>query len=169
MIQTANLLARRLCVLIVIMLLNGCLGSGEDAAKAWMANQQTASGPTVQPMALPEVVDTAPVTYNVKGAADPFSPKALLASRHDKELSTHGTATLRFPDTALESIRVVALLRKQGRRIGLVSDGVRYENLRVGDFVGREQAEVVLITDQEILVRQADGKELQMTFNQRSS
>jgi hypothetical protein len=51
----------------------------------------------------------------------------------------------------------------------LVSDGARYENLRKGDFLGREQVEVLSITERGILLRQSDGLERLMKFNQRSS
>jgi Tfp pilus assembly protein PilP len=75
---------------------------------------------------------------------------------------------VRFPEASVESLRLVALLRKQGQSVGLVSDGARYENLRKGDFLGREQVEVLSITERGILLRQSDGLERLMKFNQRS-
>lgn len=154
---------------MVIVLITGCWSSGESAAQAWIANQREALGGDVTLPALNGVIDTEPVTYNAKGAADPFSPKVALQSRNDIVTSIHGAQNVRFPEASVESLRLVALLRKQGQSVGLVSDGARYENLRKGDFLGREQVEVLSITERGILLRQSDGLERLMKFNQRSS
>ncbi len=154
--------------LSVIVLLSGCLDSGENAAQAWIATQQASSEVVSVLPVVPEVIDTAPAAYNAKGAPNPFSPKAALLSRHGAVVQSNATVLVRFSEVTLESLRVVALLRKQGQSVALVSDGVRYEHIRVGELLGNERAEVLEMTGRGVLVRHADGQEVLLKFNLRS-
>lgn len=161
-------LGQRAVGFCMIALLIGCWDSGDHAARAWIEIQRLTPGLAVSIPVLNNVIDTEPVAYNATGAADPFSPKTALQSRNDAVTSNHGAQPVRFPEASIESLRLIVLLRKQGQSVALISDGVRYVDLHMGDFLGSERFEVLSISGEGILLRQDDGREQRMKFNQRS-
>lgn len=151
-----------------VLTLSGCSGNGEEAAAQWIRSQSLVERPGLSAL-LPGIVDTPPAAYNVKDVVDPFLPTRILKlSRRDEPRPAGFFGRIHFSEAALETLRVVGFLEVQGQYVGVLEGAAGYGNARIGDRLGREQAEVMGISAKGIRLRQTDGPEFWMPISKRS-
>lgn len=154
---------------VVMLLVLGCSESGQIAAHHWIESQSV-SAPAAG--AMPErrdVIDTAPVAYNGALLSDPFSSRSLQTGLKASTDVAVGSPLIRFSSATLDGLQVVGLLKNQGSTVALISYSGRYENIRVGDLLGQDGAEVVSITSDGVSMRLADGSKTQLRFKKGST
>lgn len=151
------------------ILVMGCSDAGSHAAHRWLESAASGGRTSASLPSLPDIVDTPPVNYDPAGFADPFSarPASVYVRATSDALVDNPRA--RFPGTDLDALQLIGLLKNDDVTVALVSNGQRYENIRVGDVLGREQAEVTAVSSQGVLARLSDGRNTLLKFTKRSS
>lgn len=146
----------------------GCSDAGSHAAHRWLESAAISDRASASLPPLPDMVDTPAVNYDPAGFADPFSVR--LASAYVRATSEGlvDNPRARFPATDLDALQLIGLLKKSDVTVALVSNGQRYENIRVGDVLGREQAEVAAISSDGVVAQLSDGRNTLLKFNKRS-
>lgn len=148
--------------------LGACSVSGEEAASQWMQSRTTLVVP-VNSSVVPTLVDTPPAVYTAKHVTDPFAPGRIgqsLAS--NSNIQPVIGERWHFPDASVDSLRIVGFFEVKGRYIGIVEGSAGSANVKVGDRLGNQQAEIIDISKQGISLRQTDGSESLMPIGRRS-
>lgn len=150
------------------LLLGGCSLSGEDAANQWVQSR-TPMAVSLNASVVPELVDTPPAVFTAKPVADPFIPGRIgqtLSAGRDVQGGLGDR--WQFADSPIDALRVVGFLEVNGRYIVVMEGGTGSLNIKVGDRLGNQQAEVIDISKQGIRLRQTDGSESWMPISRRS-
>lgn len=143
------------------VLLGGCLSSGEDDLREWMAQQRRQTPPKVKPIPPPKVFQ--PADYARDGAGDPFSRDKLtqaLRQAADKRMESVLLAPeLKRPRGVLEAfpldaVTMIGSLVKDGRAVALVKvDNLLYQ-VRQGDYLGQNYGRVMRVSETEVVLRE---------------
>lgn len=142
--------------------------SGEDAAAQWVQSRTPLETP-VDSMVLPKLVDTPPAVFSARHVVDPFAPGRIEQSRNSEGVIRDGLEDRwRFADVPLDSLRVVGFLEVKGRYVAVLEGGSGFVNVKVGDRLSNQQAEILDISKQGIFLRQKDGSESWMPIARRS-
>ena len=143
------------------LLLAACGAAQHDELQQWMAQQRSTVKPKVEPISEP--TRFVPQAYESAAAVSPFSPDklALLLSA---AASTGAPSPLlaaelnrrREPleDTPLDTIAMVGLLDKKGRKVALVRVGGLLYQVRVGNYLGQNYGRITGISETEITLRE---------------
>lgn len=144
----------------VLMILGGC-GARDDDLAQWMAQQRAQATPKVEPVKAPSVFQPEP--YIVAAELSPFSDDKLVrALRSDSAnavlsrlLATEQNRKREpLEDFPLDTMAMVGLLDKGGRRVALVrANGLLYQ-VRVGNYMGQNYGRVTAIGDNHITLRE---------------
>lgn len=149
-------------------LLGACSVSGEEAASQWVQSRTPLVAPANSSV-VPTLVDTPPAVYTAKHVVDPFAPGRIghpLAPGSDIQ-AVIGERWY-FADAPVDSLRIVGFLEVKGRYIGVVEGSAGSVNVKAGDRLGNQQAEIIDISKQGIRLRQADGSESWLPIARRS-
>jgi Tfp pilus assembly protein PilP len=150
------------------LLVMSCSDSGGNAAHRWLeATVTPGQAPATLP-ALPDIIDTPAVKYDSAEFADPFLARHAFAHVRAPSDGLADNPLARFPSSDLAALQLIGMLKKNDVTVALVSNGLRYENIRVGEFLGREQAEVTAISSEGVATRLSDGQMVLLKFNKRS-
>lgn len=163
MLHTRNLLGIASC-----MVLGACSVSGEDAANQWKQSR-TPTVAAFDASIVPALLDTPPAVFNAKDVVNPFMPGRIgqvLVSGKDIRSDLGGR--WQFADSPIDALRVVGFMEIKGRYIGVIEGSAGSFNVKVGDRLGNQQAEIVDISKQGIRLRQMDESESWMPIGRRS-
>jgi type IV pilus assembly protein PilP len=154
-------IGRVLAVASVTLLLAGCVAGQLGELQQWMAQQRSTVKPRVEPITEP--TRFVPQTYDSAAAVSPFSPDKLAlllsAAASSGAPSPLLTAELRrrrepLEDTPLDTIAMVGLLDKQGRKVALLRVGGLLYQVRVGNYLGQNYGRITGISETEITLRE---------------
>lgn len=141
--------------------LSGCAGGGDEDLNQWMAQQRASAQPKVQPIRPPTAYQ--PQVYLGADAIAPFSDEKLIrVLRSDAAAS--GASRLveaemrrrREPleDYPLDTMAMVGLLDKGGRRVALVRVNGLLHQVVTGNYLGQNYGRVTAISDNQITLRE---------------
>lgn len=149
-------------------LLGACSVSGEEAASQWVQSRTPLVAPANSSV-LPTLVDTPPAVYTAKHVIDPFAPGRIGQSfTSGSNVQAVIGERWHFADAPVDSLRIVGFLEVKGRYVGVVEGSAGSANVKAGDRLGNQQAEIIDISKQGIRLRQTDGSESLMPIDRRS-
>lgn len=159
---------RLFTVFCVGLLVSACSANGERAANEWIKSQAVdAKIDSIAP--LPPIMDTPSAAYTAKAVVDPFLPGRITKTRMNETVAlTERSGKVHFAETALDALRVVGFLEVQGQYVCVLEGASGYGNAKIGDRLGRQQAEIVAISAKGIRLQQTDGVESWMPISRRS-
>lgn len=137
---------RLACITVaIIAVLSGCGGEQHQELRTWMRQEEQGMRGRVDP--LPKVLPYEPVTYDVGGALDPFSPiKAKVeGGRGGANLPDTNRPREPLEDFPLETIKLVGIFQDKSRLVGQVLANSRGYQVKVGSYVGQNFGRVVRI------------------------
>lgn len=150
-----------LLVVAAGFVLGGCSGSEHEDLSQWMAQQRATARPKVEPVNPPAAYQ--PQAYMGLEALSPFSDEKLIRVLRS-DAATSGVSRLlqaelnrrREPleDFPLDTMTMVGLLDKGGRRVALVrASGLLYQ-VAPGNYLGQNYGRVTAISDNQITLRE---------------
>ena len=145
----------------VLLMLTGCVSSGEDDLREWMAEQRQQTKPFVKPIPAPK--NYKPVAYSQADATDPYDDRKLaLAVKGDTR--REGNSALIAAERArrkealeaypLDTMAMVGSLMKREGTVALVTVGGLLHQVHVGNYLGQNYGRVVRITETELTLRE---------------
>jgi len=149
------------CALLVVNLA-GCLPSGEDDLRLWMAEQRATTKPTVTPLTEPKKF--VPESYSQGGSLEPFNQVKLVQALRRDSTQVASNAALIAPEMTrrkeplesfpLDAMAMVGSLNKTGIPTALLKvDNLIYQ-VRVGNYLGQNYGKIVGITENSIQLRE---------------
>ncbi len=153
---------RGLGLLVLVAVLAGCTGSGEQEIQAWMQEQRTQIRPKVE--ALPEPKKFTPQAYTEVAATDPFSVQKLAQALRRAAGQSAASSALVGPEMArrkeplegypLDAMVMVGSMVRQGRPVALVRvDNLLYQ-VRPGMYLGQNYGKITRVTETEVVLRE---------------
>ena len=157
--------ARSLTVLALSCLptlwLAGCGASSTDDIRQWMIEQRNSISPRVDPISEPKKFTAQ--AYGGEASVAPFSSEKLLVALRS-ETAIAGNAALVKPELSrrkeplefmpLDSMAMVGLLDKQGRKVALLRVDKLLYQVKVGQYLGQNFGRITKISDTEITLRE---------------
>lgn len=145
---------RRLCAgVLATFALTACQTSDEEKLRKWLDTTKRASaGEPAELAALPTTPAQAPVSPT---DIDPFAIARLAAPA--RSASSHPEAERRrepLEEFPLESIQMVGVLERGGRKVAVLRIGDQLHHIGVGQHMGLRHGRVTRIADQEIALRE---------------
>ena len=150
------------CVVTLSMIASGCVSSGDEEVRQWMADLRANTRPQVTPLTEPKKF--LPQAYTANAGMEPFnSLKLVQALRRDStQVSTN--AALIAPEMArrkepleaypLDSMAMVGSLDKKGYPTALLKvDNLLYQ-VRVGNYIGQNYGKIIRINENAIQLRE---------------
>ena len=146
----------------VLSLLGGCIPTGEDELRLWMAEQRANTKPHVTPLTEPKKF--IPEPYSQDGVIEPFNQlKLTQALRRDSNQVASNVALI-APEMArrkeslesfpLDSMAMVGSLNKMGALTALLKvDNLIYQ-VKVGNYLGLNYGKITQITENAIQLRE---------------
>lgn len=141
--------------------LAACGASSTDDLRQWMIEQRNSISPKVDPIAEPKKFTAQ--AYGGESSLAPFSAEKLLVALRS-ETSVSGNSALVKPELSrrkeplefmpLDSMGMVGLLDKQGRKVALVRVDKLLYQVRVGQYLGQNFGRITKISDTEITLRE---------------
>jgi Tfp pilus assembly protein PilP len=160
--------ARNILGMASYLVLGGCSVSGEDAANQWVQSR-TPMVAAFDASIVPALLDTPPAVFNAKDVVNPFMPARIgQALVSEKDVLPESGGQWQFADSPIDALRVVGFLEVKGHYIGMIEGSAGSINVKVGDRLGNQQAEIVDISKQGIRLRQMDDSESWMPIGRRS-
>lgn len=148
--------------LILVVALSGCLPSGEDELRVWMAEQRASTKSTVTPLTEPKKF--VPESYSRGGVLDPFNQVKLVQALRRDSTQVASNAALIAPEMTrrkepleafpLDAMAMVGSLNKMGTPTALLKvDNLIYQ-VRVGNYLGQNYGKIVGISESSIQLRE---------------
>lgn len=148
-------------VVASVMALTGC-GSGEHQdLTQWMAQQRAAAQPKVPPINPPAAYQ--PEAYIGGQGIPPFSDEKLIRVLRSDVAATGVSRLLEsemkrrrepLEDFPLDTMAMVGLLDKGGRRVALVRVNGLLHQVSAGNYLGQNYGRVTAISDNQITLRE---------------
>lgn len=144
----------RLCAgALATVALTACQTSDEEKLRKWLdTTKRASSAEPAQLATLPTTPAQPPVSPT---DIDPFAPARLAAPA--RSASSHPEAERRrepLEDFPLESMQMVGVLERGGRKVAVLRIGDQIRHVGVGQYMGLRHGRVTRITDQEIALRE---------------
>jgi type IV pilus assembly protein PilP len=141
--------------------LTGCGASGTDDLRQWMIEQRNSISPKVEPISEPKKFLAQ--AYGGEASVAPFSTEKLMLALRS-ETTVAGNSALVKPELSrrkeplefmpLDSMAMVGVLDRQGRKVGLVRIDKLLYQVRVGQYLGQNFGRITRIGDTEITLRE---------------
>lgn len=142
--------------------LAGCLPSGEDELRLWIADQRANTKPNVTPLTEPKKF--IPESYSQGGAVEPFNPLKLTQALRRDSTQIASNAALIAPEMTrrkepleafpLDAMAMVGSLNKTGTPTALLKvDNLIYQ-VKVGSYLGQNYGKIIRITETSIQLRE---------------
>jgi type IV pilus assembly protein PilP len=153
---------RILAVVVSTMALAACGGADDDDLQKWMADQNKAIVPKIEPIAEPKVFEPQP--YGQLAAVDPFDKEKLAqALKRDGGKSVANSALV-APELArrkqaleaypLDTMIMVGSMVRSGKPVALVKVNNLLYQVRPGDYLGQNYGRVMKIDETEVALRE---------------
>ncbi|MDH4419213.1 MAG: pilus assembly protein PilP [Acidovorax sp.] len=153
---------RTLLLILTIFFLAGCLPSGEDELRLWIAAQRANTKPSVTPLTEPKKF--VPEPYSQGAALEPFNQVKLTQALRKDSTQIASNAALIAPEMTrrkepleafpLDAMAMVGSLNKMGVPVALLKvDNLIYQ-VKVGSYLGQNYGKVVRITESSIQLRE---------------
>lgn len=145
-----------------VAVLAGCLPSGEDELRMWMADQRANTRPNVVPLTEPKKF--IPEPYSQAGVLEPFNQVKLTQALRRESTQTASNAALIAPEMTrrkeplesfpLDAMEMVGSLNKTGTPTALLKvDNLIYQ-VKVGNYLGQNYGKITGITETAIQLRE---------------
>lgn len=155
-------ITQSLLVVFSVFALVGCLPSGEDELRVWMADQRANTKPNVIPLTEPKKF--IPESYAQGGALEPFNQIKLTQALRRDSVQIASNAALIAPEMTrrkepleafpLDAMAMVGSLNKTGVPTALLKvDNLIYQ-VKVGSYLGQNYGKIVRITENSIQLRE---------------
>ncbi len=153
---------RTLLLILTMFVLVGCLPSGEDELRLWIADQRASTKPSVTPLTEPKKF--VPEPYSQGAALEPFNQVKLTQALRKDSAQVASNAALIAPEMTrrkepleafpLDAMAMVGSLNKTGIPVALLKvDNLIYQ-VKVGSYLGQNYGKVVRITENSIQLRE---------------
>lgn len=134
------------------LMLGGC-GSSEDDLRAWMSEASRDLRPSLRP--LPKLKPAEVINYEGEGKTDPFRPAKLEPDKKTSALAPDPNWRREpLESYALESIRMVGVLIKNGQTHAIVSVDRALYQVRVGNHLGMNYGRITAISEADITLKE---------------
>jgi len=148
--------------LLCAFILAGCVPSGEDELRLWMADQRANTKPSVTPLSEPKKF--IPESYSQDAAIEPFNQIKLTQALRRDSAQVASNAALIAPEMSrrkepleafpLDGMAMVGSLNKSGVPIALLKvDNLIYQ-VKMGNYLGQNYGKIVRITETSIQLRE---------------
>lgn len=149
-------------IAFVFFALAGCMPSGEEELRLWIADQRANTRPNVTPLTEPKKF--IPESYSQSGALEPFNQLKLTQALRRDSTQIASNAALIAPEMArrkeplesfpLDAMAMVGSLNKTGTPTALLKvDSLIYQ-VKIGNYLGQNYGKIVGITETSIQVRE---------------
>lgn len=149
-------------IILTMFVLVGCLPSGEDELRLWIADQRASTKPSVTPLTEPKKF--VPEPYSQGAALEPFNQVKLTQALRKDSAQVASNAALIAPEMTrrkepleafpLDAMAMVGSLNKTGIPVALLKvDNLIYQ-VKVGSYLGQNYGKVVRITENSIQLRE---------------
>ena len=147
--------------LVLTALLSACGQSSQEDIRLWMTEQRNSVSPKVEP--IPEPTRFVPQAYGSESAISPFSPEKLFVALRSESASGAGSALVQaelkrrkepLELIPLDSMTMVGLLDRGGRRVALVRVDKLLYQVGVGQYLGQNYGRITRIDDHEVTLRE---------------
>lgn len=157
-----NSVMRALLLFLSVFVLAGCLPSGEDELRLWIADQRANTKPSVTPLTEPKKF--IPEPYSQGAALEPFNQLKLTQALRRDSAQVASNAALIAPEMTrrkepleafpLDAMAMVGSLDKAGTPTALLKvDNLIYQ-VKIGNYLGQNYGKVVRITESSIQLRE---------------
>jgi type IV pilus assembly protein PilP len=154
--------AQCLLVFFSVFSLVGCLPSGEDELRVWIADQRANTKPNVIPLTEPKKF--IPESYSQGGVLEPFNQIKLTQALRRDSVQIASNAALIAPEMTrrkepleafpLDAMAMVGSLNKTGTPTALLKvDNLVYQ-VKVGSYLGQNYGKIIGITETSIQLRE---------------
>ena len=155
--------SHRLISLIVMALgLSGCVSSGDDELRQWMAELRATTKPKVTPLTEPK--QFLPQTYAMDSGVEPFNSIKLTQALRRESTQSASNAALIAPEMArrkeplesypLDVMAMVGSLDKKDAPTALLKVDKLLYQVRVGNYIGQNYGRITKITENSIQLRE---------------
>lgn len=145
-----------------VLPLLGCVSSGEDELRQWMAQERAQTKPHITPLTEPTVFQ--PQAYAAESGMEPFNPVKLTQALRRDSSQVASNAALIAPEMArrkepleafpLDTMAMVGSLNKVGTPTALLKvDNLLYQ-VQVGAYLGQNYGRITKITETAIQLRE---------------
>jgi len=153
---------RTLLLFLSMFVLAGCVPSGEDDLRLWIADQRANTKPSVTPLTEPKKF--IPEPYSQGAVLEPFNQLKLTQALRRDSVQIASNAALIAPEMTrrkepleafpLDAMTMVGSLNKTGTPTALLKvDNLIYQ-IRIGNYLGQNYGKVVRITENSIQLRE---------------
>ena len=153
---------RSLLLFLSVFVLVGCLPSGEDELRLWIADQRANTKPSVTPLTEPKKF--IPEPYSQGAVLEPFNQMKLTQALRRDSAQIASNAALIAPEMTrrkepleafpLDAMAMVGSLNKTGTPTALLKvDNLIYQ-IKIGSYLGQNYGKVVRITENSIQLRE---------------
>lgn len=148
--------------IISSVFLTGCLPTGDDELRAWMADLRATTKPHVTPLTEPKKFE--PASYLVEASTEPFNSIKLTQALRKDSNQVASNAALIAPEMArrkeplesfpLDVMSMVGSLNKANQPTALLKvDNLLYQ-VKVGEYLGQNYGKITRITENSIQLRE---------------
>jgi len=144
-----------LIIAVLVTLLSGCGGGGQDELREWMEQERRSMRPSVQPLPVPRKFE--PFVYAQQSQIDPFDTRKLdivlqkLATASNKgnqpNMDRRRDPMEAFP---LDTISMVGTILQGGKRVALVRANRTVYQVKKGEYIGQNFGRITDISETEI-------------------
>lgn len=149
-------------LLISVIALSGCISSGEDDLREWMAQERANAKPKVKPLEEPKPFK--PQAYTEGEGMAPFNSMKLIQVLRRESARSNADAGLIAPELnrrkepleaePLDTMTMVGSLDKKSVPTALVKVGSLLYQVRVGNYLGQNYGKITRITENSIQLRE---------------
>jgi type IV pilus assembly protein PilP len=153
---------RALVLATAVLLVTGCVSSGEDELREWMASERAQARPRVTPITEPKKFE--PQAYTVASELDPFNPLKLTQALKRDSSQSGANAALIAPEQIrrkepleafpLDTMAMVGSLSKSGKPTALLKVDKLLYQVQVGNYLGQNYGRIQSISESEIKIRE---------------
>jgi type IV pilus assembly protein PilP len=134
------------------LMLGGC-SSSEDDLRAWMSESSRDLRPNLRP--LPKLKLAEVISYEGEGKTDPFRATKLEPDKKTSALAPDPNWRREpLESYALENIRMVGVLIKNGQTHAIVSVDKALYQVRVGNHLGMNYGRITAISEADITLKE---------------
>lgn len=147
---------------VCVLVMQGCVNSGEDELRAWMLTERNSIRPQVRP--IPEPTRFEPKLYTVEQKLEPFSSDKLASVLQGAQGGALSNSALIEPELnrrkepleayPLDTMVMVGSMDRQGALIALIQVDKLLYQVRSGNYLGQNYGKVTKITETEVLLRE---------------